>query len=532
MPQQGYTYEELIKLGAKPSGYSFEELQGMGAQPVPSVPSPNVQMQEDSFANMPPVRALMGGYEAVKDYLPSWSTALPIAGGIAGSPLGIPGMATGAVIGESLAQLGEYATGSPNAPQSGTESLMRHTQAGLGAAAGGAMPGIAQVHAETPALMPQIRNALSGMTRSFPNVFRNSETLMTRGLSPSDLEFQKHLPTALNELKGVESKIGPLTTIEKVNQAAQIASKDNERIASMIIIPQKDVVVPGSASVLKQAQVSAIPDALRMTNPAEYERLVTKINTQTSNDLTLGQLNRITVSGNKLLSPTYGKTTIDQMTADERLANALQKAQNDAARRLLYEGAESVGLGGRDALRKVKGRTASILHFSDALDAQTNKIVAQKTPMAEEAVSTIRRGTRAMNPLGSTAPKPQAEQDILTALRRWMGRSSPVKFELRRNLWNRQERLLPPPKLQLPETGGLHPDDDSFVRGIPAGPPYQSHEQMLTGNPQGQAVVGRGNRAIVGPPSDLSILQPEQFNPPPDIYSAERLTKVKKLRQK
>ncbi len=208
----------------------------------------------------------------------------------------------------------------------------------------------------------------SEATQSFPGIFRSSEALMTRGLNPSDLEFQEHLPIAMNELKVAERHIGPYTSTGKVHQGIEIASRDNERVAKMIILPQKDVVVPGSASVLKQAQINAIPDSIRLTNPIEYERLTKGIMAQTEKDLTLGELNQVTISNNKILSPNYGKTAIDQLTADEKIANALKKGQTDASRKLMYEGVDTVGLGGGEELRKQKpdsGRGPSGLSAPD-----------------------------------------------------------------------------------------------------------------------------------------------------------------------
>ncbi len=482
MPEQGgYTYDELVKMGAKPGGYSFDELKAMGASAGDATPA----------ATQPEPSLL----DRAKQYLPGWSTALPIAGGIAGSALGPLGTVAGASIGESLAQIGQHLAGSPEAPQSGTEAFTRHAMVGLGGAAGEAIPALAATHAATPIVKPAVqaaRGVISRATQSVPEalgiqpetIFRSPQTLMTRGLNPSDLEFQKNIPIAMNELKAAERHIGPLTSMGKVNQAAEIASRENERVAKMIILPQKDVVVPGSASVLKQAQIRAIPDTVQLTDPAAYDKLVAGIIKGTDKDLTIGELNRVTVSGNKLLSPSYGKTAIDQLTADERIATALKKAQNDAARKLMYEGVDSVGLGGGDSLKTVKERTGAILHFKDALDAKANAMVAQKTPMAVEGVSTIRRGIGQMNPLRSefraSMEKPPIEQDVLTALRRWRGRSGPIEIKLR-PVQASQSRMLPPPKTRLPETGQLHPDDESFVRGFTAGPPYLSHEQMMTG---------------------------------------------------
>src|SRR4030095_4793746 len=161
---------------------------------------------------------------------------------------------------------------------------------------------------------------------------------------------------AMNELKAAEKHIGPLTSMGKVRQAAEIARRENEQVAKMIILPQRTITAPGSASGLKQAKIRAIPDSLRLTKPDEYQAIVDDIMAGPEKDFTIGELNDITGSNNKLLSPKYGQKTIKQLTSDEAINTAMQKAETDAARKFMYESVDSVGLGGGDSLRTVKGR--------------------------------------------------------------------------------------------------------------------------------------------------------------------------------
>ena len=246
-------------------------------------------------------------------YLPTWHDAVVATGATVGGALGGGlGMIPGAAAGEAAWQIGQTLTKSPEAPQSMAEAAKRQVVQG---AIAGAVP----IAGKTGSLarqgyqsLRQIGGRAAG--KLAPRWFRSPETLMSRALPPGKtgaMDFEKYTPAALTELKQAEKTIGPMTSANKVRQGLEIRSRANNDAFNRIVDPQRNVTIPNSGSAMRQAEIASIPDAIRLGDPATYARTVQTINRNPVQDLTLGELNDIRVSGNKMLAGKFTMITID-----------------------------------------------------------------------------------------------------------------------------------------------------------------------------------------------------------------------------
>ncbi len=440
-----------------------------------------------------------GLLDSIGDYMPSARTTLTLGGSAIGGMAGVaaggigaaPGMVLGGLTGEALSQLAERFTGSPDAPQTAGNAVGR-----LADEATGTLSGIVGGEVVGRALpiagkaFQAVRGAASRSTRKLPSIFRTSETMATRALTPEDVHFQSKLPTALNEIKAAEGKIGPMRSYEKVLQGSEISTRGLNDSLNKLIEPQAAVTIPGSGTIMRKAQIAAIPDTIRLTRPDQYKLITAKIMAEPEKDFTLGELNDIRVSGNKMLDPKYGKVVTKQLSTDEQLSTAIEKAKTDSAREQMYSGMDRHGLGGGTEAREIGRRMGATMEFQSEVEKKANTMVSQRIPTIEQPMEGIRRGIRDINPFRSMPIKPPVENDLLTAVRRWSGKSKPVRADLRRPLG--PTRLLDA-GIRLPE-GTESPSGGGSVTGSFA------HAQPGTREMRTGRLLGAGNVTKEGIP--------------------------------
>lgn len=365
-----------------------------------------------------------GGKEIIQAALPSWRTAGHVVGatlgGAVGTPLGPAGMATGAVAGastaESLMQLGEHAIG--EGPKTSEESMGKHTDALL-VGVGEAAPVLAEAHAQ---------NASAYIRKFLGEIRSNSKTLMTRALNPSDKMFQKHVEVGLDELRAAEKTIGEIADIPKAKRGLEVRSRIyNKQIADEVVKPQATIVVPGSAKVMVDREIAAIPDNIRLTDPDKYTKLVQKIHESHTHDYTIGELNTLRSELAATQSAYYGKDVSGQLTMDAGV-RATDIARGQASREQFYSGLDKYGLGGGEAAARLNSRIGSMIHYQDALQDSLNSSVAEQRNLIERAAYKVNRLIRPVSSaIGDTRT---VNQNLALAIRRHTGSPQDVKITL------------------------------------------------------------------------------------------------------
>lgn len=349
----------------------------------------------------------------------------PPTAGIGVAPGLIAGTGAGASIGESLYQLGQHLTGSPEAPQSGIESLARQIPP-LMMGPLESIPFLARYAAEHPVL-PAMRNTV------IRSIKRTPQTLITRGLDPSDKYFQDHVEQGLSELKEAEKVIGPIRNVPKAQVGLDRQSQTyNALIKEQIVNPQATVKVPGSRDALVEAQTKAIPEDVRMNDPEKYTRLVKKIESRLD-DYTIGELNHMRSELGNRDSLYFGKDLSGQLTMDAS-DRAIEIARGNSARRLFYHGLDNApgALGGGQQAAEINHRIGSIIHMKDALLPNVNKSVAQQRTIGTRVASGVGKLLSPVSSLKSAAKGTgrTVDQDVALALNRWNKFPEPIKINL------------------------------------------------------------------------------------------------------
>lgn len=372
---------------------------------------------------------------SLTDVLPTWHdvpAGIGAAVGTAlGSPGGPPGMilgaGAGASAGESIYQLGQHLFGSPEAPKTTEEALSRQIPPLMMGPLEG-VPFLARYAAEHPG-MPALRRTL---VNQFGPLKRSSQTLLTRGLNPSDKFFQEHIEQGLSELKDAERTMGPIRNVKKAQAGLDRQSQTyNTQIKEQIVNPQASVTVPGSRDAMVQAQVEAIPEDVRLHDIGKYNRLVEKIG-QRAGDYTIGELNTLRSELGNRDSLYYGKDLSGQLTMDAS-DRAIEIARGNAARRLFYHSLDNApgALGGGEAAAEINSRIGSIIHMKDALLPNVNPSVAQVQPVGARVLHKV---GQLSSPAGlrqiAKGTKRTVDQDLALAVNRWRGLPEPVKINL------------------------------------------------------------------------------------------------------
>lgn len=248
---EGYTYDELVKMGAKPGGYTFEELQSLGAKPA----TPSLLDRVASYLPSPRTVARVGG-AAIGGALGG------LGGTVAGTPLGaVPGAAlggaAGASIGESVYQLGSHFMGSPDAPQTGADALRENMNAQLQGGIQEAIPAY--------------------ITNKFPAVLeRSAAKNIEQAVKPSGMGAKEAVQEAAPQVagqfpvaatsSGLRMRIGDIS--KKANDAVNAAYQnvaarfktarfDGDKVADLVESRADKYIHNGQPIVGKESQVAA-----------------------------------------------------------------------------------------------------------------------------------------------------------------------------------------------------------------------------------------------------------------------------------
>lgn len=367
--------------------------------------------------------------DRISPYLPSGRTAAQIigavGGGIAGAPLGPAGMivggGAGASIGESVSQLAEHITGSPNAPKTSGEAALRHAGALAEGGFQGALPSVAEWHGGHPLLPLLDQYATKAFNRVAPSAIKTSaQTFATRALG-TDPILQRYMEDGLSELKIAEGTMGPMNSIPKAQNALRLrAAGYSDAINNDIISKQADIVVPGSAKKLAEDQIAEIPSDV---SPMQRRKMIRDINLSHPEDLSIGELNKLRSELAATQSPYYGKDLSGQLTMDAG-TRAIDIARGNSAREQLYGALDTNGLGGGKEARYINGKIGSIINFQDALRAKSGTAVAQQETLQAKAAQKLRKIISPVSTLeGSNRT---TEENLQMALKRWDKTPQPI----------------------------------------------------------------------------------------------------------
>lgn len=380
----------------------------------PPTPEPGHRFMPSDSAIRPPLTVT----ERARNFANDRVQNLPMLGTVVGGMFGgIPGAGLGAAAGAALRRANQV--GIPNtgkgALEAGAEVLERGAE-GAALEAGG--------KAVAKGLGELIEPGLATRMKSW--FVRSPEAKVTSALKPSDLEFQKHLPKALDELKAAEAKLGEAKSIPDYRKALKFQRVRNSADIDRIVKPQAHITVPGSAKRVRGAQIAALP---RDLDAATRKKLISQIIARSPKDYTIGELNQLRSELSGTQSRFYGMDTSGQLTMDAG-TRAIDIARGESVRNQFYDALDKHGMGGSDAVRELNSRIGSIIHMDDALHAKWNTSVAQDRPPitygAGKLVRPLKTTERFLKGQDATVL-----QDMKSALKQWKSSAQPVDTSIR-----------------------------------------------------------------------------------------------------
>lgn len=224
---------------------------------------------------------------------------------------------------------------------------------------------------------------VGAQTGEFPT--RPPAASITEALNPGDLQFQKHAPIALRELRasskgvgGVEDALAGLEERRKVNNAG----------VDSIVGPQKGVDASSYRNHIIQKQIDSIP---LDTKPLVRKRLMADIYRRTPEKITIGWLNDMRSELSATQSPFYGKDVTGQVTMDAG-QRAVDIARGEAVRESFYHSLDNApgAMGGGEAARAYNERIGATMHMKDALQHKQNAAVAEHQSPLGDKLSKVR----------------------------------------------------------------------------------------------------------------------------------------------
>lgn len=246
------------------------------------------------------------------------------------------------------------------------------------------------------------------------------QTLITKALNPSDINFQRHVDTGLSELKAGQRELGrPIKGVEDSLAGLALQRTKNSKGVDSLVKPQATMTYPGSAKIMADKQVAAIPETFRLHDPEGYALEVKRIRSAHPDDYKLGELNSIRSEAGSQKTPFYSKNTSGQLTA-EAGNQATDIARGTTARALLYKGMDEYGLGGGAEAAELNRRIGAGIHLEDALKKNRNASVKEMKPTISKALDRIK------NPLSTTG----VDDQLALAVQRWRRLPEPVSTKI------------------------------------------------------------------------------------------------------
>lgn len=339
---------------------------------------------------------------------------------------------------------------------------------------------------------------------------------------------------AVNELKDAEIQHGPITHVDQAVEATRSRVDLYNQENAKLLQPYNKLPVRGSRRAMVDAEIAAIPDTLRVGDPAKYNSTVNNIRTKLRlPDLTVKELNDMRVSANKQFREFYSKNPLGQMTAEQQLHTATLEAQGSAARGLIYDRLPS---NISEAFAENNSRIGAMTKLEQNLyrtqDAARLQSATPSLSFGRIKNAITSKGASELTHGGSST----INSDLANAMRRWKGSNAPVILgpapELHpMNPITTPGRLLregfplaPPTE---PPSGGASfsvshglPFDPNYIgrhRQLPSGLPLPPPTELPSGGfslsaPHGQPVVPDPN--LIAPRAPSSLHTPTGSNPP------------------
>lgn len=395
-----------------------------------------------------------------------------------------------------------------------------------GQIAGGILTGKAlSLASEAPGAA--LKSASEAMT---DKINPDSEVLATRALKPGKTAptfatgtdtAPSTASTALDEVKAYEDRTGaPVKTVTDLTKAMEDARNGeggyNEQV-STLLDPRKDIVIPKSGQAIADAKIAAIPEGVRLTQPAKYEALVKEAMQTAGQDYTVDELNNIRQWGNAQGSTATGRNLKAQVILDENTA-AMDKAATDTARGLLYDSVNGVSPQAGSAFKELSRRIGATMEVQDLAEGKTNRSIGQQlSPLAQkiEGMGKILSPIKTMRTAGSAAGS-TIDSDIASMARKWTGRPEPVPgVPLQVAPTSRMITESTAVQLPAPDNSGV-----TVTNSPPSVPPAVARGRLLArGNPlpdPTELPSGGHELKITSTPS----------NPPPELVAGVNSGKI------
>lgn len=250
-------------------------------------------------------------------------------------------------------------------------------------AAGEAIAGGVQALPKVP---PILRGIIDTVKEKIPEIDLRTkpQTLITRGLTPTDKTFQSYVDAGLSELKASQKEVGTIKDVPTAQRGLDGRWQTYDAKIKEMVKPREHQVVHGSAQEMIDRQIAAIPDDWKLHNPQDYQKLVDQLRKAHPHDYTVGELNQVRSDLGKANSAYYGKDIQGQLTMDVG-SKAVQMARETAARDLFYKGMDNFGEGA--PVRELNSRVGAILHLQDELWDNLNKSISERRPFVQRNIT-------------------------------------------------------------------------------------------------------------------------------------------------
>lgn len=455
MPQdKGYTYEELLKMGALPAPDNAAAIEAIKAAQAAKYPT-REKYGVESGENMTGMQTawdqtkatIVGGLQLPGNLFGTAKEAVASSiEGMLGDSTREENFMKGAfqstvapfkTLGRNAAALSgaygfepEYvsSTATPNGRIVNREQFKAPTteeNRGMAEASGANAMGVAIPAITKAAPVTNAASAVRNALKTDPIV--DYVRALKPGKNMPDFSTRT-APTALDELKAYEDSFGvKVKTAEQAREAFKARSKVYNDVADKILEPRVDVMVPGSGAKIAQAKIEAIPDSVRLLDPEKYKSLVQSARQSAGDDFTIGQLNNIRKGQNAKAAASYGKNVKAMVIADENIA-AMERAAADTSRELLYASTNQASPMAGSAFKEANRRIGAIIENQDLIEGKINSSIAQNRSLPKKAIETLGKIASPGTSLKEWArgESMTINENLASAVKRWQGR--PVKI--------------------------------------------------------------------------------------------------------
>lgn len=349
-----------------------------------------------------------------------------------------------------------------------------------------------------------------------PVLFDEPVQRIRTGLGVKGME-NADIVKAVNELKDAEIQHGPITHVDQAVEATRSRVDLYNQENAKLLQPYNKLPVRGSRRAMVDAEIAAIPDTLRVGDPAKYNSIVNNIRTKLRlPDLTVEELNDMRVSANKQFREFYSKNPLGQMTAEQQLHTATLEAQGSAARGLIYDRLPS---NVSEAFAENNSRIGAMTKL------EQNLYRVQDTARLQSATPSLSFG-RIKNAITSKGASELTHggsstinSDLANALRRWKGSNEPVilgpapELHPMNPITNPRRLLGGTAQILDKTTGQMISKPVGGSSGLPLPPPTELPSGGFSlSAPHGQPAVPDPN--LIAPRAPSSLHTPPGSKPP------------------